>query len=226
MARTGRARRRLTILGISAGVLAVGVGSLLAGVGWYRNRLVENAREKGFALYDEGKYAEALDPLGYYVQRRRSDFDGLLRLGVARSSVFLENNRHLVSAATFLETALKLKPGDAAALRALLPVYRQLGYQVEMERVADALLAIDPRDARALEARLAGALDKGDWISAARDAEALVEVEPDDVRWRGVLLDVLRFAERPIDQRIALIDLWIAGGEPDGRYRLLRSRGR
>lgn len=223
MARTGRARRRWIALGVSVGTVAVLVGAGIAAAGWYRAGQVEAARAKGFALFDEGRYAEALDSLSYYVSRRRDDVDGLVRLGTARAAVFGENNRHLVSAAAFLEAALKLKPQDPAALKALLPIYRELGYRTELLRVVDALLAQDPRDARALEARLAARIEQGAWDEAAKDAEMLVEVEPDSVAWRGALLDVLRFGDRPVDQRLAIIDLWIAGGEPDGRYRLLRA---
>lgn len=223
MARTGRARRRWLVLASSVGGLAVVVGAAVAAAGWYRSSLVADAKDRGFALFDEGKYREALEPLSYYVSRKRNDPEGLVRLGIARSSVFIENNRHLVSSVAFLESALKLSPGNREALRALMPIYRQLGYRTELVRVADALLAIDPRDALALESRLAARIEQGAWNDAARDAEMLVEVEPDEVRWRGVLLDVLRFAERPVDQRLALIDLWIAGGEPDGRYRLLKA---
>ena len=223
MARTGRARRRWLVLATSVGGLAVTVGAAVAAAGWYRASLVAEARERGFALYDEGKYREALEPLSYYVSRKRSDAEGLVRLGIARSSVFIENNRHLISAVAFLESALKVEPGNREALRALMPIYRQLGYRTELVRVADALLASDPRDARTLEARLTASIEQGAWNDAVGDAEALVEVEPEEVRWRGVLLDILRFAERPVDQRLALVDLWIAGGEPDGRYRLLKA---
>lgn len=226
MARTGRARRRWISLGIGAGSLAVLLGALVGGVGWYRAKLVRDAREKGMALYEEGKFSEALEPLSFYVSRRREDVEALIRLGTARAAVFVENNRHLVSASAFLEAALKRDPTNVEALRALIPIYRQLGYRIELVRVADTLLSVDPRDARALEARLAARIDQGAWEEAARDAELLVELEPDSVRWRGTLLDILRFAERPIEQRLALVDLWIAGGEPDGRYRLLRAEQR
>jgi tetratricopeptide (TPR) repeat protein len=223
MARTGRARRRWITLAIAAGGFGAFLGAGLAAAGWYRGKLVAGARERGFALFDEGRYADALEPLSYYVSRRRSDLEGLIRLGTARSEVFVENNRHLVSAAAFLEAALRIDPASQEALAALLPIYRQLGYRTELLRVADALLAADPDNARALEARLLARIEQGDWNSGIGDAERLVQLEPDEVRWRGVLLDLLRYAERPIDQRIALVDLWIAGGEPDGRYRLLRA---
>lgn len=223
MTRTGRVRRRWISLAIAISACGVFLGVVVGTLGWYRSSLVADARERGFALFDEGRYADSLEPLSYYVSRRRTDIEGLVRLGTARREVFVENNRHLVSAAALLETALRIDPANQSALAALLPVYRQLGYRIELVRVADALLAADPRDARAREARLFANIEQGDWASAQVDAEMLVEVEPDEVRWRGGLLDILRFAERPIDQRIALIDLWIAGGEPDGRYRLLRA---
>jgi tetratricopeptide (TPR) repeat protein len=219
----GRSRRRWIAIGVSVGSVAALVGAGIAAAGWYRAGLVDAARERGFALFDEGRYADALDPLSYYVSRRRDDAEALVRLGTARASVFRENNRHLVSAAGFLEAALKVNPNDPAALRALLPIYRQLGYRTELLRVADVLLKLDPRDARAVEARLAARVEQGAWPAAAGDAELLVELEPEVVSWRGALLDILRFGDRPIDQRLAIVDLWIAGGEPDGRYRLLRA---
>ncbi len=221
MARTTRARRRLTLLGILAGsTIVAGVGSYL-GITWVRARSVAAARVEGYAKFEAREYEAALDQLSKYVSKHRDDVDALLKLAACRVLVPAPNLRHLVDAAGFYREVLKLRPGNIEALSGLIDIYLTLGYASELEKVADEMLRYDPRNVAAIEARMHIARFRGDWKSAIDGVEQLVRLEPSVYRWRVMNLYLLAQSEPNPEARFAKIRSWIAEGEPDGRYQLL-----
>ncbi len=219
MARTNRARRRLTLLGILVGsTIVAGVGSY-AGVSWMRSRAVAAAKTEGFAKFDAGDFEGALDPLSRYVAKNRSDVDSLLKLAACRAKVFLPDYRHLVDAAGFYREVLKLKPGNLVALNGLVEIYRTLRYGPELEKVADELLRYDPKNVAAIEARMAIAASRGEWKQAREKAEVLVSLEPTSYRWRALTLELIRRDEPGTEGRLAKVRSWIETGGHGGSAR-------
>lgn len=221
MARSTRAKRRLTLLGILLGSTAVaGVGSY-AGVKWYRARQVEAARVEGYAKYDVGDFGGALELLSAYVAKNQDDADALLRLAKCRMMVFSQNRRNYVDAAHFYREVLKLKPGNVEALNGLIDCYKSLGYGTELLHVADELLRIEPKNAKAIEIRMLLAGARGSWDEALTEAKKLIELEPGNYQWRVMALEAMRGSGADLAARSALLREWMAAGEPDGRYRLI-----
>src|SRR5262245_34859746 len=70
--------------------------------------------------------------------------DALARYGAA---VLKQSRDELVSAQKQFEAAAKADPGAAAPLRALIPVYLDLGREPAAERAARKVLELDPNDA-------------------------------------------------------------------------------
>lgn len=220
MARSTRARRRLTLLGILVGSTVVAGLASYGGVTWWRARTVQAARVEGYAKFEAGEYQAALEFLSAYVSKHREDVDALLTLAMCRTKVPAPNQRHLVDAAAFYRAALTQRAGSVEALNGLLDIYKRLGYAPELERVADQLLLIDPNHVAACEMRMLLAGSRADWKLAIEGAERLVKLEPDSYKWRAMHLELLRQSDPSIEKRLALIQTWIAAGEPDGRYQL------
>jgi tetratricopeptide (TPR) repeat protein len=221
MARSTRAKRRLTLLAILTGsVAAAGLGSY-AGVKWYRGRQVEAARVEGMAKFEAGDYSGALDKLSLYVAKNQKDVDAILKLAKCRFMVFAPNRRNYVDAAYFYRAASELKPGSVEALTGLLESYEALGYGPELLEVADELLRLDPKHIKALQVRIRVAGGRGAWPEALAECKKLIEIEPNNYQWRVLALEGLRRSGASLDALRAQLTEWMQAGEPDGRYRLL-----
>ena len=220
MARSNRAKRRLTLLGILLGSAVVAGAGSYAGVTWWRARGVAQARVAGYERFEAGEYEAALDLLSRYVAKNREDVDALLKLARCRAEVPSPNQRHLVDAAGFYREVIRLRPGNVEALKGLLDIYRRIGYAPELERITDELLRIEPNNVPAIESRTALAFQRGSWKEAIEGSERLMSIEPDAYKWRALHLEFLRKSDPDIESRLKAINGWIAAGEPDGRYRL------
>ncbi len=220
MARSNRAKRRLTLLGILLGSAVVAGAGSYAGVTWWRARGVAQARIAGYERFEAGEYEAALDLLSRYVAKNREDVDALLKLARCRAEVPAPNQRHLVDAAGFYREVVRLRPGNVEALKGLLDIYRRIGYAPELERIADELLRIEPDNVPAIESRTALAFQRGSWKEAIDGSERLMAIEPNAYKWRALHLEFLRKSDPEIESRLKAINRWIEAGEPDGRYRL------
>jgi tetratricopeptide (TPR) repeat protein len=220
MARSNRAKRRLTLLGILLGSAVVAGAGSYAGVTWWRARGVAQARIAGYERFEAGEYEAALDLLSRYVAKNREDVDALLKLARCRAEVPSPNQRHLVDAAGFYREVIRLNPGNVEALKGLLDIYRRIGFAPELERIADELLRIEPNNVPAIESRTALAFQRGSWKEAMEGSERLMAIEPDAYKWRALHLEFLRKSDPEIETRLKAINRWIEAGEPDGRYRL------
>ncbi|MBL9118660.1 MAG: tetratricopeptide repeat protein [Phycisphaerae bacterium] len=223
MARSTRAKRRLTLLGILLGSTVVAGAGSYAGVKWYRARQVEAARIEGYAKFDAGDYAGALDHLSAYVAKNQNDADALLRLAKCRFEVNTSNRRNYVDAAHFYRAVLGLRPGNVEALNGLMDCYGELGYGPELLQVADDLLRIEPNNVKAIEVRMQLAGYRGAYEEAIAEARKLIVLEPDSYQWRAFALESMRKKGDDLAIRLELLRGWMNEGEKDGRYRLMLS---
>ncbi len=228
---TKRARRRLlfviavVVVGTAAVVLFGAVKSA------QRERMRTEERALGLAAFERGDMQATLDHLKVAVQYDKNDLDVILAFAEARRQVPMPNRAHLHEARGYYEHALELvtKEGQADSARArdilmeLLHVRGQLGELVEMERVADRLLADDPDNIEALTAKVTATFVDRRFDEAMPLAERLMALEPGEIRWPHLQLQIMRSTQASDDAIIARCDEWLAQPQTDGRMHLLKA---
>jgi tetratricopeptide (TPR) repeat protein len=230
---TKRAKRRLLFLValVVAGTAAVFTIGIVQDA--QRERMRQEERQAGLAAFERGEMQTALDHLKIAVQYGPDDLEVILAFAEARSHVPMPNRAHLHETRAYYDHALELIEGDDELddrpeqtrdiLLKLLHVRGQLGERVEMEGIADRLLADDPDNIEALTAKLLVCMRDRRFEEAMPIAEQLTELQPGDLRWPHLQLQILRSMRAPDDDIIARCDEWIAGHDGDGRMHLLKA---
>ena len=230
---TKRAKRRVLFV---LAVLMLGtaaVYTIRAVQAAQRERLRAAERELGLAAFERGDMQKALDHLKIAVQYGRDDLDVIVAFAEARATIPMPNRAHLHESRVYYEHALDLVEGDesledreeriAAILLELLHVRGQLGEFIEMERVADRILADEPANIDALTAKVTTAMRDRRFEDAMPQAQRLAELQPDDLRWRHLQLQIMHGSRIDDAELIARCDEWVAGYAGDGRMHLLKA---
>lgn len=147
-----KSRRRLaTVLTVALVLVLLGSGAYLLRVRQLSQR-AQRALSDGRAALDSGRYYEALQNIGVYVQRHPDDPDALYKYALAREHVEQPNGKHLLDAASFYNRALSIRPDFDDARRGLLKLYLKIGFNSEAKSTAETLLSKHPDDQEALYA--------------------------------------------------------------------------
>ena len=224
--RTAKGRSRLLVLILAAAVAIVLIP--LAGwfgVRWWRASNVAEIRVKAFALYDEGRFEEALAPLSRVVARDadKKDVEALRRLAKARFMVPAENRAHIPQSAKFYAAAIAADPTDVESHRELLKLRRMMGQLVEAESLAEALLKLDPSDSTAALMLVQIKVTKGDVEGAQRMVEERVRLHPNDIEAKLRLWRFWMDGSRPAEECLVEIDRWLEEPNPDPVLRVIRA---
>jgi predicted Zn-dependent protease len=217
--------RLIVVLPVTAVALAaLGVGSYL-GLQWWRQRELAALRTQAFALFDEGKFEEALPSLSRIVARNRGEVDAeaIRRLAKARLAVPDMNRAHIPAAARFFAAAIAADPTDVESHRELLRLYMGMRRTVEAEQVAQALLRLDPNEAAATLALVEMLIAKGDGASADRLLEARVKSHPEDIEAKVRLWQRWIATRRPPEDCLVEIDRWLTAEDADPALRVMRA---
>lgn len=178
-----RTKKRLIALGL---VLALGAGGVV-GVrqisAMRRAQSIVEARERGMTAYDEGRWIDALDDLGYFVRRGgQGDAEALYRLADARQRVIEDDGSHVTLAIRTATDALAADPSRQDVRRLLLDLYLRVGMYPEAMSTIDRMLEATPQDRDLLEQRVRIFLGLSRWEEASRAGEALARQFPTDAR--------------------------------------------
>lgn len=132
-------------------------------------------RERGIALYQQGEFADAAKVFRKALSKNKSDHEGWYYLGM---TLLQQQPKEVKNAAKAFETAVKLRPGFAAAHLGLGYVFLLQNKPSDAIREASAALNIDPnlRDAHyflGVQRLRAGANEE-----ALKHAEAIIKLDP------------------------------------------------
>lgn len=177
-----KAKKRIVVLAVSAGVLAAAVG----GVFTYRkvSLRAEYAalREQGLAASRSGDHVSAVDKLGRYLLRSPDDVEVLVAFARSREEVPLPGAGHLRQARDVYLRAVGLDGSlvdERARLASLMAEFGQLPEAVDQ---AERVLAVRPDDRTALGVRAVVLHRLRRFAEAQQAGLRWSEVAPDDVR--------------------------------------------
>ena len=220
---TKRGSRRLFVLLVVVASIATAAVGFWAFRDVYRSKLARESRETGIAAYERGEYDTALAELSYTLSRNSDDIEALLAFADSRSRVVEVNRRHIVSAVRYYETVLKLEPENLEALVGVLRLERRLGYLLELDTIADRILALNPDHIEALAAKAAVAFRDGSFEQVIDFARRLSGIQPHELRWRAIHIRALQAQDAGADAVLALCANWISQDEQDERLRLVKA---
>ncbi len=219
---TTRGSRRLFVLLVVVVSIATAAVAFWAFRDVYRSKLARQSRETGMAAYERGEYDTALGELSYALSRNSDDIEALLAFADSRSRVVEVNRRHIVSAVRYYETVLKLEPKNLEALVGILRLERRLGYLLELDTIADRILALNPDHIEALAAKAAVAFHDSSFEQVIDFARRLSAIEPHELRWRAIHIRALQAQDAGADAVLALCANWISQDEQDEGLRLVK----
>jgi len=226
MGMSKRARRRLAILAVGAILV---VGALAAAVQWRQASRAAADREaiaRGLDLYEQERWAEALETLDSARARTlRTRADAMAALADSRRRVPMDNGRHLAAAVGYAQQALAVDPRHVPALELLLDVYTQTNQVTELLDVSERLLAIDATHREALWSRARGlaALRR---TGADEAVAAMIEAHPNDVRGHGLYLQRMLSAGASLDEVREYADAQAEARPRSAEFLLLQAEAR
>ncbi len=200
-----RARRRMAALLVL--VLLVVFALVLAYAVRLRQgeRRLDQARQQGITAAQDGRYADALGPLGQYLHRYPDDVDAIFQYARARRRVETPDGRHLAETIHALATILDIDPNHHQARHLLMQVNMEAGRLDDAITQAELLLAKKPNDVQAarLRANLLGRIGRlSDALVATQQVLAL---RPLDVAAHCQLLAIMADLNLN-DHRAAMIE--------------------
>ncbi|NBC11624.1 MAG: tetratricopeptide repeat protein [Planctomycetes bacterium] len=150
-----RRRRRLLIIVASAALIVVMAGIAVV---YRRHQLasrIADARVQGIEAVQEGRYAEAVPDLSYYLAKHDEDTEALWAFAVALEHVAESegNVKHLRTAVACLRQLNLLNPDDQKVATKLLDLYSDMYMDAEAVVLADRVLRRDPEDDAARRAK-------------------------------------------------------------------------
>jgi tetratricopeptide (TPR) repeat protein len=196
-----KSRRRLTIL------LLVVLSLTCVGGGGYLirrhqiERRVALAYAQGTGALKAGRYYEAMQLIGSYVQRHGDhpeDAEALYRYAQAREHVEEPGHKHLVSAASFYQRALNLQSDNKQIRHSLMDLYLKMGFNTEAVSNADELLKSTPNDLDALRVRTLALHGLRRYDESRKAADAHNRLDPRDFEVQSATIDLmLRQGSKP-----------------------------
>ncbi len=197
-----RTKRRLIVLAVLAGGIAVaGVGGTMMRKA-QRAQMAERSRAEGLAAYEAKDYHTAVGKLRTHLRIAGEDSEALTALGDSQRYVEEPNYRHLINARTYLDIAVSLDPQNVKAREILLDVHLQLGNWAELAEIAGELLELDPGHEKAARRRIEANLQRGNQAEALKAARELVTAQDGSIDAHLEVLRVLQQTNRnPREQR-------------------------
>ncbi len=228
MKRHNRTRRRLLVLGIALLITGACFLTFFVVRESARQRSLLEARAQGLEQYERGEYEAALPNLSRVVRHDPADMEALLAFAAARSKVPTENNRHLAESISLYSAAIFHEPQNMTALEGLLALQERAGRRVEWLDTADHILAIEPDHVEALRLKALGHAAGSDLAAAQDWASRLIAIEPEVLRWRVLILQLLREAGASTGDLITMCEQWIDESRRseralDGRFHMLKA---
>lgn len=224
--RRAKSRSRFIVLVVS-GIAALGLAAAGGwfGIRWYRQQDIAATRVQAFALFDEGKFEEALGPLSKVVarDRQKKDAEAIRRLAKTRLLVPAANNSHVPQALKFYMAAVLADPTDVESHRELLKLHVSMGQSLEAERIANALLKLDPSDSLATQTLARLLLAKDDREGAQQLLVDRVEEHPEDIEAKVQLWRLWMQSGLSPEECLAQVDRWLAQPDPDPVLRVIRA---
>lgn len=187
-----KAKKRIAVLALAVGVVAVAGGSLFA----YRKLSVRAEfaalRSEGLAAAEAGNHKEAFEKLARYLFRSPNDVQVLVAFARSREQVPAPGGAHLRQARDAYQRAVSLDRSlidQRARLAMLMSDFGQLPEALEQ---ADRVLAVRPEDRTALAVRAVVLQRMRRPADAAAAALRWSEVAPEDVRSLAIALATAR----------------------------------
>ena len=196
MAITIRARKRLLLLGLlTVAVFTFGIGA------WYvrqviRDRNADLSRAEGIALWEEGRYAEALPKLSVAASRDSSDPELLVIFADTRSRIPAPGGKHLLSAMRFYKVAIDNDPDNLDAHLGLMKVQLEGAMISQLTDTAKRVRELDPDNEDAVQILKTIAEQRGRYVpnigtrgtkednSALRWVDELIAMNSGSIRYR------------------------------------------
>ena len=234
MAITQRAQRRLILLVLVFTFLAVVV--LLASIGrnYIRDRNASDAQIEGLALFEEGKYKEALPKLSMAVAADKKNARLLATLAEARSRVVTPGGKYLNTAIDMFLVALSLEPDNKEYLEKLLDLQVRAGRLAQIIDTANQLLVLDPsnpkpvkilREIAEFRGRIGSIDESGQAVeedSALFWQEKLIDFYPRDIWHRLSYLALLEQIGATKSELLTVAENWTDNNDgEDGRFEII-----
>lgn len=141
-----KSRRRILILFLIV-VFVVGAGATLFIVNKNKSeQQLAALKASGIAAYQAGNYRLAMQELGKYNMRRKSDVETLYPYAMSRLKTPEEDGRHINEGIQALQVVVSLDPSNLNAQRELAKGYQQRGLVTESLDKAEYLLGLDQND--------------------------------------------------------------------------------
>lgn len=218
-----KSRQRLAIVLMSlAGV--IGLAGTAVVVQQHRvERRGQVARLAGEQALKEGRYFDALQGIGTYIQRHGNDAQALYEYGQAREHVEEPNGKNLVEAASFYNHALSIKPDFDDARHALLKMYLKLQFNTETINTADTILSKNSQDVDALGAKAMALYRTRKFKESLSVATIHNRLAPTDFEIQGLTLDLLNRDGKTPKQLIEYVESLRKAQHDDPRTLLLEA---
>jgi predicted Zn-dependent protease len=207
-----KTRKRLVIL--VAAVLGLGVaGGGLWAAKTYRTKMwYAEKRELGMRAAADGKSADAVANLTWWLHRNPNDVEALKAYTKHRLAAGGEDNLYVRDAMSRLRHLIELDPQDDESRRELMRLYAGVGMTTEAMDLATALLAKQPNDVDAMKCKLDGLIRLRKWDEANALAEGWAKAAPDDPEPTLRIMGVMAQADRPAQE---ILDRAKAAGAKD-----------
>lgn len=218
-----KSRQRLAIVLVSvAGVIG------LAGSAYFVQqhrveRRGQKARIAGEQALKEGRYFDALQGIGIYLQHHGSDAQALYEYGQACEHVEEPNGKNLVQATSFYNHALSIKPDFDDARHALLKLYLKLQFNTETINTADAILRKSPENVDALGAKAIALYHTRKFKESLSIAQVHDKLAPTDFEIQDLTLDLLSRQGKTPQQLVEYTDSLRKAQHDDPRTMLLEA---
>lgn len=218
-----KSRARLAIVLASlAGV--IGVAGTAFFVQQHRvERRGQLARLAGEKALKEGRYFDALQGIGTYIQRHGNDAQALYEYGQAREHVEEPNGKNFVEATSFYNHALSINPNLDGARHALLKMYLKLQFNTETINTADTILSKNSQDVDALGAKAIALYRTRKFKESLTVAKIHDRLAPTDFEIQDLTLDLMNRDGKTPQQLVEYTDSLRKTQHDDPRTMLLEA---
>lgn len=219
-----RAKTKRRLIFLVAGLLVL---STLAGVAVLARmaQLAKRDREyraNGIAALQAKEYVTALDQLGRYLRKNLDDTEAMFLYAKARLNVEDRDDKHILDGISFLRQVIDRQPGNVEAVRLLVNVYSDIGYNQEVITLANAHLTKNPDDLEVLRAKAIAEGRLGQYDQAMQDANRCVQLAPKDLDSHILTLFLMHRLGTPAEKVLARAEELRKANADDARFQLLQ----
>ncbi|HEX5243157.1 MAG TPA: tetratricopeptide repeat protein [Tepidisphaeraceae bacterium] len=181
------------------------------------------ARIAGEQALKEGRYFDALQGIGTYLQHHGNNAQALYEYGQAREHVEEPNGKNYVEATSFYNHALSLRPDLDDARHALLKMYLKLQFNTETINTADTILSKNSEDVDALGAKAIALYRTRKFKESLTVAKIHDRLAPADFEIQDLTLDLLNRDGKTPQQLVEYTDSLRKAQHDDPRTLLLEA---